>query len=180
MQRLQSQSAKFKDREMRFIALEITKGLHYLHHTASVQIIHRDLKSKNILVDINPEGEIHDVKLCDFGVSKMLTRDARAETMVGTYYWMAPEILAGDGDRYGVKADIWSLGMVFVELTTLHNPYYENGTDWARTKRMILAGKPPHVDQMASSKVKHLITYCLRLQPEQRPATREIMMFLTE
>eukprot|EP00667_Euglena_gracilis_P006526 EG_transcript_6578 len=180
MQKLRGEGKRFKDRELFRISLEVCKGLHYLHNTAGAQIIHRDLKSKNVLVDVDTHGEIQEVKLCDFGVSRILTAGSKAETMVGTYYWMPPEILANDATPYSVEADIWSLGMVMVELTTLHNPYFENNQNWPLTKRMILAGQPPRVDPATPPRFKQLILACLRLRPEQRPSTRDIMLFLTE
>jgi len=180
MQTLLAAGRRFKDREMARVALEVTKGLHYLHNTATAKIIHRDLKSKNILLDVDSHGEIQEVKLCDFGVSRILGRGCMADTMVGTYYWMPPEILTNDSTPYSVEADIWSLGMVFVELTTLHNPYHELKSDWPAIKRMILSGQPPRVDPSAPSRFKQLIHACLRLWPEQRPSTRDIMLYLTE
>eukprot|EP01004_Peranema_trichophorum_P008675 NODE_7425_length_780_cov_14.540335_g6815_i0.p1 GENE.NODE_7425_length_780_cov_14.540335_g6815_i0~~NODE_7425_length_780_cov_14.540335_g6815_i0.p1 ORF type:complete len:212 (+),score=38.79 NODE_7425_length_780_cov_14.540335_g6815_i0:95-637(+) len=180
MKRLNAQNRQFKDRELIRISLEMCKGLHYLHCKAGVQIIHRDLKSKNVLVDVSAEDEIREVKLCDFGVSKILTPETAADTMVGTYYWMAPEILSGDGRGYTTKADIWSYGMVLVELTTLHNPYHENGNDWLLTKRQVLAGQPPQYKATAPTKMKEVIRACLRLNPNDRPDTKDIMLHLTD
>ncbi|KDO29711.1 TKL protein kinase [Saprolegnia parasitica CBS 223.65] len=92
--------------------LSIAEGLVYMH---TMNIIHRDLKSRNILLDA-----IKGTKLTDFGVSKEMT----TETMtigVGTYRWMAPEVL--QECYYSTSADIYSFGMVLSELSTHDIPY---------------------------------------------------------
>ncbi|ETV73562.1 TKL protein kinase [Aphanomyces astaci] len=92
--------------------LAIAEGLVYLH---SMDVIHRDLKSRNVLLDSQT-----GTKLTDFGAS----REANSETMtigVGTYRWMAPEILKEN--YYTVAADVYSFGMVITELDTHAIPY---------------------------------------------------------
>lgn len=90
-------------------------GLQYLH---ARHIIHRDIKSDNILVDKSGQ-----VKLADFGYSAQLTteRDARS-SKVGTVCWMAPELISGER-RYGTGVDIWSYGIFAMELANGDPPY---------------------------------------------------------
>lgn len=88
------------------ISATVLKGLAYLREKH--QIIHRDVKPSNILV--NSRGE---VKICDFGVSGQLI-DSMANTFVGTRSYMSPERL--NGDHYSVASDIWSLGLSLVEM----------------------------------------------------------------
>ncbi|KAI6240242.1 hypothetical protein M3Y99_00481800 [Aphelenchoides fujianensis] len=88
------------------IAVAVLKGLTYLKE--KLQILHRDVKPSNILV--NSCGEI---KLCDFGVSCTLI-DSTANSFVGTRSYMAPERLIGV--RYNVQSDIWSFGLSLVEM----------------------------------------------------------------
>jgi serine/threonine protein kinase len=86
---------------------QILIGLAYLHFDGR---LHRDVKPSNIL--LNSRGEI---KLSDFGIARELEAEGGfAETMVGTVKYMSPERL--DGDLYGPPSDIWSLGIVLLEL----------------------------------------------------------------
>eukprot|EP01101_Sappina_pedata_P012520 TRINITY_DN8633_c0_g1_i1.p1 TRINITY_DN8633_c0_g1~~TRINITY_DN8633_c0_g1_i1.p1 ORF type:complete len:176 (+),score=29.54 TRINITY_DN8633_c0_g1_i1:64-591(+) len=82
---------------------QILSGLEYIHKN---DILHRDLKGANILVD-----SIGTIKLADFGASKQFEGDSLCNTVTGTQYWMAPDILHHRGDAtYGRRADIWSVG----------------------------------------------------------------------
>ncbi|XP_044022744.1 dual specificity mitogen-activated protein kinase kinase 5 isoform X7 [Siniperca chuatsi] len=94
------------------IALAVVKGLTYLW---SLKILHRDVKPSNMLV--NTRGQ---VKLCDFGVSTQLVNSI-AKTYVGTNAYMAPERISGE--QYGIHADVWSVGISFMELALGMFPY---------------------------------------------------------
>jgi len=87
----------------------------YLHNGAPKQIVHRDLKSNNILVCNN-----HDLKITDFGVSRELDH-ATQITVAGTYAWMAPEIIRNEACNE--KVDVWSYGVVVWELLTREIPF---------------------------------------------------------
>ncbi|KAL6070635.1 Testis associated actin remodelling kinase 2 [Balamuthia mandrillaris] len=106
---------KLKDPEVKLswkqktqIAYELATALAYLH---SKNIIHRDLKSKNILVDKDLK-----VKLCDFGFARTAEYARRPMTLCGTEDWMAPEIIMGEA--YSLKADVFSYGIVLIEIIT--------------------------------------------------------------
>ncbi|RLN72080.1 hypothetical protein BBJ28_00022391 [Nothophytophthora sp. Chile5] len=96
------------------IALHVAHALTYLH-SLDPPVIHRDLKSKNIL--LSPEL---DAKLTDFGVSREWI-DRTMTAGVGTSLWMAPEVMLGES--YGEKADVFSFGVVLSELSTHKSPY---------------------------------------------------------
>ncbi|ORX60329.1 kinase-like protein [Hesseltinella vesiculosa] len=95
------------------IAYAVVDGLIYLYDEH--RIIHRDLKPSNVLV--NSKGQI---KLCDFGVSGKLT-DSLASTFVGTSGYMSPERIMGD--PYSVKCDVWSIGIMMMELAMAKFPW---------------------------------------------------------
>ncbi|EQC38392.1 TKL protein kinase [Saprolegnia diclina VS20] len=98
--------------------LSIAKGLTYLH-TCDVPIVHRDLKSRNVLLD-STKG----TKLTDFGISRSVhvhDDDKQLTNGVGTYQWMAPEVICGTD--YSVAADIYSFGVLLSEFSTHKVPY---------------------------------------------------------
>jgi serine/threonine protein kinase len=85
--------------------IEIAKGVQYMH---KINIIHRDLKPENILIH---EGS---VKIGDLGVSKVMKTNLAQTKGVGTPYYMSKEVL--ETDNYGTEVDIWSMGIIFLEL----------------------------------------------------------------
>ena len=101
----------------KYISYHTLKGLHALHKRG---VVHRDIKSENILVNCNG-----DIKLADFGYSAQLTQEQRnRKTKVGTIYWMAPELIKGK-KAYDAKVDIWSFGIFALELADGEPPYLD-------------------------------------------------------
>lgn len=147
------------------IIREVLIALIYIHKEG---IIHRDIKAANILV--TREGR---VQLCDFGVAAQLsTAQLRRTSMIGTPYWMAPEVIQ-EGIGYNQKADIWSLGVTLYEITTGHPPYAEQ--DIKRAMHLIPRQKPARLEgTQYSSAVKEFVAKCLDEKPEERATAEEL------
>lgn len=98
------------------MALDTATAMTYLH---SKNVVHRDLKSHNLLVDEN-----NRIKICDFGFSRKVGDAEEPMTLCGTDEWMAPEVMLGE--KYDAKADVFSFGMVLTELITRQKPAKRN------------------------------------------------------
>lgn len=159
--------------EISAICTEILKGLRFLHANG---IIHRDIKSDNIL--LSSDG---DVKLSDFGFSSCIGNSSRTDNIViGTPYWMAPEVIAGMDYSYGV--DIWSLGITIIEMVDSEPPYIEETP--LNALNLIVAKGVPEIKnaQKIGEALKAFIDKCLSYDPKKRPTTMELLghSFLTD
>ncbi|PKY39088.1 kinase-like protein [Rhizophagus irregularis] len=148
------------------ITFAMVKGLKFLKD--SLNIIHRDVKPTNVLV--NMEGE---VKLCDFGVSGQLIQ-SRAKTNIGCQSYMAPErIIQGDASTYTVQSDVWSLGLSMLELGTGKYPYpvpdKNERVGLFAQLNAIVQGDPPSLPKDNFSAECHdFVAKCLNKNPQNR------------
>lgn len=170
---------RFAPREIMNVTANIARGLFYLHNLR-VPVIHRDLKSKNVLVEWDIDSEVISItKLCDFGVAKAMTESTVADSLVGTTRWMAPEIVSllygGKAVAYTIKADIWSLGMVLYEMIECQVPYQEVN-QWD-VKGFITRGVVPRITNTdpGIAPLIQLLNSCLQLNPRNRPTARDFM-----
>ncbi|CAF4100648.1 unnamed protein product, partial [Rotaria sordida] len=119
------------------IAFQAASGINYLHQLPE-PVLHRDIKSLNFLVERAYEG--YTVKVCDFGLARTRNETTRQtkynSTRAYTLPWTAPEILRLED--YLDKSDIYSLGVVFWELSSITIPYYDRQDDIIRA--FVLAG----------------------------------------
>lgn len=143
--------------QMSTIILRILCALQHLHQHG---IIHRDIKSDNILLTLNG-----DVKLTDFGFCAT-SKSAQRRTMVGTPYWMAPEVVARKS--YGPPIDVWSLGILLIEMVDGEPPYMNE--DAIRALYLIATNGTPKLQNAdrVSAHLKDFLSLCLKVDPSER------------
>lgn len=104
-------------------AIQIARGMNYLHNGAPVRLIHRDLKSSNVLIAEPIDGDdlqFKTLKITDFGLAREVYTTTRMSA-AGTYAWMAPEVIKNS--TFSKASDVWSYGVVLWELLTGETPY---------------------------------------------------------
>lgn len=153
------------------IALHVAEALTYLHALSPKKIIHRDLKSKNVLVSQN-----WDAKLSDFGISREQATQHRTMTCnIGSSLWMAPEIMLGK--NYDESADVFSFGVMLTELDSLEYPYHGVTTPDGRpvpeaaiVHMVALGNLQAEFSQMSRTDMVLLGRACLSVDPQRRPS----------
>ena len=105
---------KFSERQAARVVRRVVGALKHLH---DLKICHRDLKPENLIFDKSS----NDVRLIDFGLSKIANHEEELETKVGTPYYVAPEVLKG---KYNVQCDMWSVGVITYIMLCGYPPFY--------------------------------------------------------
>ncbi|XP_038714900.1 receptor protein-tyrosine kinase CEPR1-like [Tripterygium wilfordii] len=172
------------------IALGVAQGLAYLHHDLLPQIIHRDIKSSNILLDVN-----YQAKVADFGIAKVLQarggKDSTTTVIAGTYSYLAPEYAYSC--KATTKCDVYSFGVVLMELITGKKPVEEeygenkNIVYWVSTKVDTKEGVMEVLDKRLSGSFRDKMIQVLRIAircasktPSYRPTMNEVVQLLKE
>ncbi|XP_009777785.1 mitogen-activated protein kinase kinase kinase 1-like [Nicotiana sylvestris] len=155
---------RLRDSHVSDYTRQILSGLHYLH---SRNVIHRDIKCANILVDVSGS-----VKLADFGLAKAAKLND-IKSCKGTAFWMAPEVVNRKNNGYGLPADIWSLGCTVLEMLTGQIPY--SHLEGMQALFRIGRGEPPPLPDTLSAEAQDFINRCLRVNPNDRPTAAELL-----
>ncbi|KAJ4867228.1 ACT-like protein tyrosine kinase family protein [Raphanus sativus] len=166
---LHKQKGVFKLPALFKVAIDICKGMNYLHQN---NIIHRDLKAANLLLD---ENEV--VKVADFGVARVKAQTGVMTAETGTYRWMAPEVI--EHKPYDHKADVFSYGIVLWELLTGKIPY-EYMTPLQAAVGVVQKGLRPKIPKKTHPKMRELMERLWEKDPTLRPDFAEIKEKLEE
>jgi len=161
----QWEDLKMTEEQMAHVCNSTLLALDYIHKSHR---IHRDIKSDNIL--LNSKGE---VKIADFGYAAQLTQEQqKRKTVVGTPYWMAPELIRGT--EYSIKVDIWSLGIMLIEMLEGQPPYM----DFPPLRALFLInakGIPPLQSTHWSPELLEFHRKCLEVKVDQRPDAAQLL-----
>jgi len=151
--------------QLRFImAISIARCMNFLH---SCNLIHRDLKSLNLLVN-----RFFEIKICDFGLSRVVDKHAPMTGNVGTVCWIAPEIF-NNKKLYSEKADVYSYGMILWELLTREMPF--DDTETFTIPVLVTKGKRPKIPKFTPKDWMKLVEKCWNQKPEKRPTFPQIL-----
>ncbi|KAK4390955.1 Serine/threonine-protein kinase STY46 [Sesamum angolense] len=149
-------------------AIDVCKGMEYLHQK---NVIHRDLKTANLLMDT-----YNVVKVADFGVARFQNNGGVMTAETGTYRWMAPEVI--NHQPYDQKADVFSFAIVLWELVTAKVPY--DTMTPLQAALGVRQGLRPELPKNAHPKLLDLMQRCWEAVPSNRPSFSEIRIELEE
>ena len=147
------------------VAFDIARAMQFLH---TRQIIHRDLKSLNVLLDKD-----FLPRICDFGFSRIESKEEVMTKNVGTPHWMAPELLMSSGG-YGNKVDVYSYAIVLWEILTSQLPY--DGMKQSQIiASVLMENLRPKMPPGVPRNLEALMTECWARDPSQRPSFAEVV-----
>ncbi|TMW57968.1 hypothetical protein Poli38472_013442 [Pythium oligandrum] len=164
------------------IAVDVAEALAFMH-SLNPKIIHRDLKSRNVLLN----GQMV-AKLSDFGLSRDRTYEETLTAGVGTVRWTAPEVMLGD--NYSEQADVYSFGVVLSELDTREIPFEEKSTsrtgagggapDMAIVIKVAKGELRPTFAADCPEIIKKIANACLQFDPALRPSASSVVRMLND
>ncbi|XP_035264909.1 mitogen-activated protein kinase kinase kinase 20 isoform X1 [Anguilla anguilla] len=150
-------------------AMEIAKGMHYLHCEAPVRVIHRDLKSRNVVVTADKV-----LKICDFGASRFHSHTTHM-SLVGTFPWMAPEVI--QSLPVSETCDTYSYGVVLWEMLTSEVPF--KGLEGLQVAWLVVEkGERLTIPSSCPVSFAELMRKCWMTDPKERPMFKQILTTL--
>ena len=162
-----SEKGPLGEEEVRKYSQQILEGLGYLHGN---QIVHRDLKCSNILLDEN-----NNCKLADFGTSKHaenIRSLSGCDTLCGTVHWMSPECIKSE--KYGSKSDIWSFACTVLQMLTTKPPFSDLNPQ-AAMYQIVFGDFIPSFPESTSDECAEFINDCFQREPEYRPSAKQLL-----
>uniref|UniRef100_A0A672ZUT6 Protein kinase domain-containing protein n=1 Tax=Sphaeramia orbicularis TaxID=375764 RepID=A0A672ZUT6_9TELE len=150
-------------------AIQIAKGMHYLHAEAPVKVIHRDLKSRNVVMTADKV-----LKICDFGASKFLSHTTHM-TVVGTFPWMAPEVI--QSLPVSETCDTYSYGVVLWEMLTREVPF--KGFEGLQVAWLVVEKQERlTIPTSCPASFAELMRKCWQADPKERPHFKQVLVTL--
>ncbi|EKV05966.1 MAP kinase kinase kinase (Bck1), putative [Penicillium digitatum PHI26] len=164
---------KFEESVVRSLTRQTLDGLAYLHDKG---ILHRDMKADNILLDLDGT-----CKISDFGISKKtddIYGNDSSNSMQGSVFWMAPEVIQSQGQGYSAKVDIWSLGCVVLEMFAGRRPWSKEEAIGAIFKLGSLSQAPPIPDDVSMNISPAALAFmydCFTIDSAERPTAGTLL-----
>ncbi|KAL5261912.1 hypothetical protein ACHWQZ_G007576 [Mnemiopsis leidyi] len=153
--------------------MEMTSGLEYLHQQ---KIVHRDLRSPNVLISATGTA-----KLADFGLSKRLEAVVRIAgdytPDVGNAYWRAPEVM--NTEECGFPVDVWSLGITILEMIYNEPPFMKD-EPFKYMWTLAIRKRIPEIPQFVCVGIQDMLKKCLTYDPSQRPSAKKLLEHISE
>lgn len=165
IKRGKKKNIQITETEISSIIYMVLKGIQFIH---SKNLIDRDIKGRNIL--INNEGE---VKLCDFGICRPYNKNQMKNLRGGSPYWMAPEILKKE--EYGPNIDIWALGITCIEMAEYEPPYSKLSPNDVIKKIIKSPPKGLNNPYNWSKEFNDFVSLCLEIDKNKRPLSDELL-----
>ncbi|KAL4885133.1 hypothetical protein BJY04DRAFT_205682 [Aspergillus karnatakaensis] len=164
---------KFGESVVKSLTRQCLEGLSYLHDKG---ILHRDLKADNILLDLDGT-----CKISDFGISKKTDNiygNDSSNSMQGSVFWMAPEVIQSQGQGYSAKVDIWSLGCVVLEMFAGRRPWSKEEAIGAIYKLGSLSQAPPIPEDVSMNVTPAALAFmwdCFTVDTFERPTAETLL-----